>query len=142
MLLALLLQEFVRQHPSDHIDSETRKYLDDVTVLRLGYSISFNRYMPIGSYSEAGNLCNRLAMEMSSRRSNFEEMTSLSMEYGCKIDIELVIPTLLPPPLPLLLPAPSSPSGLSKSKKAKMRRVTSEHPLIRCLGNDGRQREE
>lgn len=106
MLLALLLQEFVRQHPSDHIDSETRKYLDDVTVLRLGYSMSFNRYMPIGSYSEAGNLCNRLAMEMSSRRSNFEEMTSLSMEYGCKIDIELVIPTLLPPP-----PTASAPPG-------------------------------
>ncbi|QRD90768.1 hypothetical protein F9C07_10424 [Aspergillus flavus] len=56
-------------------------------------------------------------MEMSSRRSNFEEMTSLSMEYGCKIDIELVIPTLLPTPPPhclcssrLLLLPPACPN--------------------------------
>ncbi|KAE8140910.1 hypothetical protein BDV38DRAFT_279885 [Aspergillus pseudotamarii] len=76
-----LSDEFVRHHSMDIRDPETQEDLDiTATLLKPGYSKSNSCYRPLSSYSKAGILCDRLAIEMSTRRVNCEEeWTSLSM---------------------------------------------------------------
>ncbi|KAE8415281.1 hypothetical protein BDV36DRAFT_298255 [Aspergillus pseudocaelatus] len=76
-----LSEEFIRHHPLDTRDPETQEDLDiTAKLLRPGYSKSNSCYRPLSSYSKAGILCDRLAMEMSTRRVNCEEeLSTISM---------------------------------------------------------------